>query len=283
VSQAFDKKKYPPYPEIWGYDLLDNPMIPNGYENTYPLLADNGDIVFRLRKCIKNCNDFPYKHEFTYLMLWFFEAKVDLVSDSVEYMKKNKLVDYFELTSYRRKNILFSDGTQITSYEQHRGSLCQINRLYEVVFLKGKPDPGEELSIDTKNVEKFSIIGGNSTISRHIDKEDGYCERGGPVGGELNYLQLYPFMEYVQLNDDTFFVRSNTLIVRLDRNFNTKFKPQHDIELIPGKVIKGNFFVLPYSKIEELDNKVAKNNDHGTQGLHDELLLYLYRRQINKR
>jgi hypothetical protein len=56
----------------------------------------------------------------------------------------------------------------------------------------------------------------------------------------------------------------------------------HDVELAYKKIIKGNFFVLPYEKIKELIGKVAINNDHGVQGLHDELLLYLYGREENK-
>lgn len=101
-------------------------------------------------------------------------------------------------------------------------------------------------------------------------------------GGELIYQQLSTMKSIVGLKDGTFIASRGDLIIRFDGDFKTKFKPKQDIKIEYNEIIKGNFFVLPYEKIKELIGKVATNNDHGVQGLHDELLLYLYRREENK-
>ena len=138
------------------------------------------------------------------------------------------------------------------------------------------------MSHDDPQIKSYSIIGTQDFIYRYLDKEDDYCDRGGPGGGELIYQQLCPIDTIIGLGDDTFIASGGDFIIRLDSNLQTKFKAKRDVELAHNEIIKGNFFVLLYEKIEELDGKVMKDNNHGVQGLHDELLLYLYQRPENR-
>ncbi|MBA8666880.1 hypothetical protein H1Q59_03110 [Holosporaceae bacterium 'Namur'] len=270
-----DKSKYPPYPDVWGYDISEVTTRDNKSSFSSVYKALNGDIVFEVldkryneKGLIKN----------KYLILKFFEGKTEEVDNIKTYIKENNLERIYEISK-----IILKNGQHIESYYSTGGTLCQNNELLQNLLLKGQVKEGRDrLSIHDEDVEKVSIIAARPNISRSIDKEDGYCDRGGPGGGELIYEQLYFLpMGMIKLDDDTFITVSNHLAIRFDSNFKTKFKPKHDVCLSTTNdwCIKGNFFVIPYSIIEELDMKTTKDNDHGVQGLHDRILLYLYKQQ----
>ena len=40
------KKKYPPYPDIWGYDLSDYPAVKEGHAAIMSYYTPDGDIIF---------------------------------------------------------------------------------------------------------------------------------------------------------------------------------------------------------------------------------------------
>ena len=131
-------------------------------------------------------------------------------------------------------------------------------------------------------IKRYSIIGAEDFIYQYLEQPDGYDDRGGPGGGELIDQQLYPIRTIIGLGDGTFIASRGNFVLSFDSNLQTKFRAKRDVKLTCDKIIKGNFFVLPYEKIEELYKEVAFNNDHAVQELHDELLLYLYPRPENK-
>ena len=217
-------------------------------------------------------------------MLWFLAGKLEFTNDAIAYIEQHQLKDNIE------DKAELPNGQCIKTFYRSTGKLCQVNRISENFLIKG---PCAFLNDDDKviqyyvapektpEIKGYSVLKAANDIYSYIDKPDGLCDRGGPGGGEVIYTQLYPMQSIIGLKDGTFIIKSGDLLIRFDHNFNTKFIAKHDIELGYREVIKGNFFVLPYEKIEELRGIVAINNDHGVQGLHNELLLYLYRRQDN--
>lgn len=140
------------------------------------------------------------------------------------------------------------------------------------MFIKGKCSVlKDDKNIDkykiaaniTPEIMRYSIIGAQGNIYRYIDQLDGLCDRGGAGGGEVIYQQLYPMASVIGLEDGTFMVSRADLIISFDGDFKTKFKPKHDVEFAYEKIIKANFFILPYEKIQEFIGKVATNNDYG--------------------
>jgi hypothetical protein len=48
-AKELDKKKYPPYQEIWGYDLSEYAKFNNGDPSIDVELTPNGDLAFMFR------------------------------------------------------------------------------------------------------------------------------------------------------------------------------------------------------------------------------------------
>lgn len=274
-------KKYPSYPDVWGYDLSNYHATKTNKIYLEPYKSKDGDIVFLID--IKEGKGSSLEEKFdntTFIVIKFFGKSVNTIKGSDwQAFKLKNAIDNDSINPVDMKTIKLKDGSIIQPYSLPGGSVCQYNELAQKMLLKGKLKFNrEELSFYDEGVEKISIIGSTLDIWRYIDKGDGMCERGGPKGGELIYKQLYFLPSYIiDLHDDSFITYSANFIIRFDKNFVTKFKPNMHIDFGSKAIdhMKGNFFVVPYSKIEELDTKAAQDNDHAVQGLHDRLWLYL--------
>ena len=278
-------KKYPPYLDVWGYDLSNYQSAEEGHIGIDPYQSADGDIVFivNIDSLIATMdedktNTFEERYNNTkFVAIKFFKGEfINLKGKDLEGFKSKNNLKRVKSTD----TVTLHDDTMIQTHLLSGGNLCQYNELAQKVILKGKLMPNKtKLSFDDNDVEKISIIGSSLNIDRYIEKEDGLCDRGGPGGGELIYKQLY-FLpsEIIDLKDDTFIIFGKNFIIRFDKDFNTKFKNiQHTYPSSSSiDIMKGKFFVLPYSKIMELDVKTAQDHDHGVQGLHDRLWLYLY-------
>jgi len=105
------------------------------------------------------------------------------------------------------------------------------------------------------------------------------CKEGKECVNEVYFLAS----SFIKLEDDTFFTfdTSHYLFIRFDRDFKTKFKPQHTVKLEGGRELKGNFYVLPYSKIKYFLENIAtwytgEYNDEVNRRLDRQFLDWLY-------
>lgn len=278
------KKKYPPYPDIWGYDLSDYPAVKEGHAAIRSYYTQDGDIIFRFKAEYSDKPPHSKENpEIKFLNLKFFEGKFFEVKDFDKYEKENKLGS----TSTPYGQVKLKDGSIIKSFYNPGGRQCNANEYLQYSLIKGKLKPGEEfLSFYDEGVEKVSIL---ATMSKPyldmITDDHALCSPGGRRGLQVFQRLLY-FLpsDIIGLQDDTFIALypAQGLIIRFDKNFQTKFKPQHDtyFENMGKKYkIKGNFFVIPYSKIEELYEETLEDKDYRIKGLHDRILFYLYEEQ----
>ncbi len=197
---------------------------------------------------------------------------IDVPNDLDAFTKQHGLTHTGDL------NIKFKDGTIIRTYYDTAGKFSPMNSLVRVKLLKGIPGDNGILTSYSKDVEVYSVIGAMPNIFRGFDFPGGW---EFPKNSEIVYRQLYYMAtQFIKLKDETFltFDSGRNLIIRFDKNLKTKFKPQHGISRTD---IKRNFFVIPYSVIEGIDEKVRQENEPWTQATHDRLLQYFEEQEKN--
>jgi len=273
-------KKYPPYPEVWGYDISDYQAVQDNNTLISAYSAPDGEIIFTFVS-----EDTPYgyikdedfKEKRRYKAIKFFEGKIIDIGTSKD---RGAFVKDNHLKRIGGASITLKDGTVIKREYGSTGRFCPDNSLVRVRLVKSKPETGDGyIGKYAKDAERFSIIGAMPNIFRfRATKGEDPC----PRSAEINYRQLY-FLpgEFIQLEDDTFiaYETDKNLIIRFDRNIDTKFKPQHGIK--GTKIRDKNFFVIPYSVIEALNQKVLDNDEEWIQGAHDRLLKYLEQQETS--
>ncbi|MCE2992408.1 MAG: hypothetical protein LW825_05800 [Candidatus Jidaibacter sp.] len=240
------KPKYPPYPDVWGYDISDDVDIYSA-ASSYIEKRANGDYTI-----------FYYdKNGIGYNIINTFERE------------KKKFPDWKELDKY-----LNSSGKRMFSGESRFASLS-----------------------DGKLISTSEKLPGSSTYYWCVRRNDGFldekdneyelspigitsrCKQGKECVNEVYFLAS----SFIKLEDDTFFTfdTSHYLFIRFDRDFKTKFKPQHTVKLEGGRELKGNFYVLPYSKIKYFLENIAtwytgEYNDEVNRRLDRQFLDWLY-------
>ena len=266
---AATPKAYPPYPDIWGYDLSNFPAIKwqSASVEGYPM--DNGDIWFLITYSYdtKFLADFSDdESNFKYMLIKFFKGEQIELSEKgrenfFKIINKQKL---FSKPSYNQE-FIFSDNSKLKFSPNHSSSKCFSPDFYDQYFLK----------TDSKGQEKrFSILEAASQVTILFD--GGLGER---CGAPFYYQKLRTLSVIIPLKDDTFIVFDNgsNLILRFNKNFETKFKPVTSVK-IQGNYIMRNFFVIDYSVIENLEKEYPGNCIPFYQNIHDGLLSYFHKK-----
>ncbi|MDF3046894.1 MAG: hypothetical protein K0R73_12 [Candidatus Midichloriaceae bacterium] len=222
ASAGKSKLKYPPYPDVWGYDITDD--------------VDTSSVVpLHIEKRLDG----------DYTIFYRDKDKVSYNVISVFKKEKKKFPNWKELDKYldskgkrmfsgEKQFVALSDGKVIDSNSKLPGS--SIHCLY----VRRTTD-----DFESKNNEyELSPIG---VATR--------CKEGKECVNEVYFLAL----SLIKLEDETFFAfdTSYHLFIRFDRDFKTKFKPQHKVRLDANRELRSNFYVLPYSKIEHFFEYVA--------------------------
>ncbi len=87
----------------------------------------------------------------------------------------------------------------------------------------------------------------------------------------------------IKLDDDTFiaynFTMLNGAILRLNKNIETKFRSEHEIDIGFENPLKSNLYIVPYSVLKDLEKQTSSEQDYMIQGVHYRLLTYLYNEQ----
>jgi hypothetical protein len=249
------ERRYPPYPDVWGHDLMEDFNLESPTSLTETLMH-NGDYLLEYPGIRANGND--------------------------------KIKGYAFLFFFEKKKRFFEDGDAATKYSRSIG--FEYNPIKPYITLRDK-------KVIDLNIKPYVIIKYNRTNSVHAFyarmtdesfKNSDYEVSPIGIATYCDAKQVCASRAYslacriIKLKDDTFFLFNPDyyLFLRFDRNFKTKFKPQHTVKLDNNRELKSNFYVLPYSKVNYFFEHVAT----GYTGQYDEdinrqFLDYLYQEE----
>jgi hypothetical protein len=243
-SAAKTKVKYPPYPDVWGYDILDDVDTSDIVSLHIGKMTDDDYTIFYSDKDGTSYNIINvFKGEKKRFSSW---EELDKYLDSRGGRFHPGSAPYASL----------SDGKVIDINSKLLGS-----SIYCLCVRRTTDD------FKTENNEyELSAIG----IAPHCKEGKGCVNRAYFLAQEL-----------IELKDDTFFAFDPHyyLFIRFDRDFKTKFKPQHTVKLDGNRELKSNFYVLPYSKIAYFFEHVAvgyTGEYPESDDIHRQFLDYLY-------
>ncbi|RZI47443.1 hypothetical protein EDM53_01880 [Rickettsiales endosymbiont of Peranema trichophorum] len=273
------KKKYPPYPDIWGYNFSEN----HGGSGIY--LAPDGEVVVSFSKCsCKGCCEGKEKQwigELVYYVRKFFEGTDIKIGDAIardQFIKDNGLKDTWKIPD---NEITLRNGITVLASCSGTGRLCRHNEMRQCTLIKGRKQPGDDRVYKYhEGVESFYVVVLQDDISTEVSETEDYCECRALGTTFYNQLSFFP-NRLVPLDDNTFLAggsngSGSTAIVRFDQNMNSKFQLSGSVELAPGEIIEGRIFAIPSSAIDGDYAELCVKEYDGIQGLHDLLLLYLY-------
>ncbi len=262
----------PPYPQVWGYDLSTLPAMKYGATSISAHPMQDGDIWFLVTQSytVKPSMESSEKcvNE-KYLLIKFFKNEKITLSEK-ERIELFKIIDKDgDPTKYKYdQEFHFSDKSKFKFCSNNSGGKYFCPDFYEQYFLKTSPQ-GQE--------SKHSILVAEPQVKMWVDGG-----AGDRSGAPFYYQKLRLIRNIIPLKDDTFVVFENgsSLILRFNKDFKTKFKPETPIR-IQGTDVMRNFFVIDYSVIEDLEEKHLGSPGPFFQNLHDNLLSY-FQEKYNK-
>lgn len=265
-----DSPKYPPYPDVWGTDLYDYAEEDSASGIMSTELDQNGDYVFTT---ISKRTDEENEHAFFNLSYFFSGKNIDIHGDKIGKYSDEKQLSYVWPRNYLGYDdelqtvIKFSCKNMVYGSNSKDGNLFGEKndriRLCAIRTGPSKPDWHGVLTEDGTKVKTYTFLGA------HIKKD-----------GKIKVYSIGDAL--IKLKDDSFLVYDSDeyLVIRFDKNLNTKFKPKRDIPLGDGRILKGNFFILPYEKTKYFYEHVVKNyTGELTQDIAKQWLEYLYKLQ----
>jgi len=232
---ALAKKSYPPYPEVWGYDISDDFNKSSGLSFDISRMK-NGDYILYYPSLPDVSKAGAYD-----TAIHFFEGakrKFSGLKALSKYM--NSLGE--ASTRKIRSHIVLKDGKIIDvnvnnrAYMKHHNNHNRLHYYY------------------IKRIDDFE--NGNADYELSAIGIATFCEDNGACKNWAYFLAP----QLLELKDDTFFAFDDDyyLFIRFDRDFKTKFKPQRTIKLDDTRELKSNFYVIPYSKVEYFFDHLAR-------------------------
>ncbi|MFI4937260.1 MAG: hypothetical protein ACHQJ6_01970 [Candidatus Berkiellales bacterium] len=262
-EQALPSKSSPPYPNVWGYDLSEYPAVKWGLAGKHAYRMEDGDIWFIITYSYKTVTSLKKRNtdftDYKYILLKFFKGEqIELNEEEAKKLRSN-LRDKKLITS---EKVNFKNGSTLKTVFKSSPKLCFI------------PDfqLGYMLKTDVNGLEtKYSILGASTQVEMISDMAR--CEH---QGSPFLYQRLYLLYKLIDLGDDTFiaFTDGSNLILRFNKNLETKFKPVTPVRTRDGNIILRNFFVIDYAIIEDLKSKNILKDVPLSQTIHDELIEY---------
>lgn len=251
AAQAETAKKYPPYPDVWGYEL----PYPEEHHRDARLgvyRMENGDVfvsyvkhrVTSLRKD-GTCCDFKSSYAGFY---FFSREKHNMTTREFNAFGQQHRANRVGFRDYEK--IILKDGDSIS-----RGgtthSRCYVSFPY---YLVKKDSRGEVIA------RKSLLYLRDTPRERPINP---YCEGAGGLSRIHERVDSGVF-NLVPLADNTFLVFEpyGNLIIRLDDNLNTKFQDPH-------------VFLVDTEIIENMAKKLAEEGEYNNQTINDAVARYL--------
>lgn len=255
-SHAEEKvKKYPPYPEVWGYEF---PWPRNDREDSFIGVrkADNGDyiVTYISKETVirhKKTENLDYFTEWAVLH-FFSKDKISFSANQTDDLDKY-IIKYPEVKHKMPDGIILSDGTVIKQVNICPSGRC-IDPFY-CLYIEIMDGRNNTLA------KKMLLYLYDKSVKKHIDK---YCERNQDYGN--NYVKRgvsNAYAKFVLLEDDTFLLydMEGNYIIRFDKFFNTR-----------SSLINKKLFILDRSEYENLRAKIIKTDD---QSQNDAIIKYL--------
>ncbi len=248
LLHAEEAKKYPPYPDVWGYEFPwpEENRRDSGIR-VYKLPDDNYNYIVSYMKKIDqfkrkdgSCCDHIIQRE----SVSFFSGKA-LTEDEDKKIKKKPI---------KYEQIVFNNGSLI---EQETAGLSRCADQLDRHILK-KDKNGNVI------MKKMLLYLNDKPIKRHIPVNP-HCERNWDYNENKDYIServANVYAQFVPLEDDTFLLYDSfgNIIVRFDKDFNTK-----------SGLMNKRVFLIDEKVIRELRNK-SKGDD---QSQNDAIYKYL--------
>lgn len=266
--QPKTNKIYPPYPDVWGYDLSEFPAMKWGLAGVEAYAMDDGDFWFVIGYSYENTKPMEARASMTnrqYMLIKFFKGE----KIKLNVQERNQL---FKVTEGKEipislfaPPIKFKDGSTLAVYNGSRPNMCFTPDFYADYLIK---------TDGQGNTKKYSILEAAPQVDVYID--EGLCEENA---APFLYQKLHTLHHLIPLKDDTFLVFENggSLILRFDKELKTKFTPVSPTVIHYGDYINRNFFVIEYSLIEELHKKIIDEEVPLYQSIHDTLLQHFHK------
>ncbi|MBN9287987.1 MAG: hypothetical protein BGO43_00575 [Gammaproteobacteria bacterium 39-13] len=257
------QKFFPPYPDVWGYDISDFPAMREGLADVDAYRMSDGDIWFVIDYSFKYKDPMKYHVGYKdekYILLKFFKGEqIELDAEQLRELS-NELEG--KKISKADSQVNFKDGSFLKVDPGTGAARCLPPNFIRHFYI---------LSDVEKNEKKFSILAASPHVK--VSRDGDMCD---VRGAEFFYGKLDFLGNLIDLGDDTFIVYagSASLILRFDQNLQTKFKSINPMAIRYQNLASHNFFVIDYSVIEQLEKKSADLKMPFYQTVHDELLLY---------
>ena len=217
------QEKYPPYPEVWGYEL-PYPSEVDRFSLIKPFKNDNGDLLFAYieKKAIRKSKNGIADKELYPAIVNFFANKSRSLSKS-EYKKFWKDNRSMRMRPNPWQKITFDNGTYIRQRGTGGGNCYGPYRYY--LERRGKNNTVVARKTLAYLMPSLMKIPLNPSCG---DGEGTIIERVA-----AGYLKV------INLEDDTFLVyeADGNVILRLDNKFKTKFPMNNNVFLIDTNVI----------------------------------------------
>lgn len=258
------ENSHPPYADVWGYDLSEIPAMKWGESNVSAYKMDDGDIWFIISysyKKLDSLNYFSRDTDCKYALIKFFKGEQNILSEKeIEQIYKiteNKEIEF----DYPSKKIYFKDGSSLETYYGLMPKKSYIPDFCRNYLIK------KDFNGDQK---KYTVLVATPQVTIHQDNSDA-------KDVAFLYQKLRSLTRIISLRDDTFIVFENgeNLILRLDKNFKTRFKPMTSVYL-SGNYIMRNFFIMDSSVIDHLISRFSNQSGRTYQNVHDALLELLH-------
>jgi len=270
-----ERKTYPPYPDVWGYDLSEYPAFKWGGGDVRAYRMEDGDIWFiistdyKIEDPLKRFSAKGKHFDEKYILIKFF--KQELIELTKE--ERSKLFNNFsgdQRVGYSTSRLVtFKTGETLEIDSAPTPKLCFVPDFISHYLIKTNADGIEK---------KYTILASSPQVQ--VSRDRASCE---VQGAPFLYQKLYFLPGFlIGLEDDTFLVFDvgSNLILRFDKNMSTSFQPRNPV-FIQGEYINRNFFVLDYSVIKELQDKYISEPIPLFQTVHDALLVYLENKFAN--
>lgn len=243
LSFGQQEKKYPPYPDVWGYEF---PWP--GKENRYVAMdiakMPDGDYMVTY---VKSWEEKVNKYEG---ILFFTGKKRNITrSDYNEFWKKNK-------EKVREGKVNFVNESIIAETSGCAASKCCPLWSHFIT----KKDKKDEFIVRTNLIY---IVDKPVKIPVNL-----YCEHNNTLKKDYVNARALEIKDisYVPLEDGTFFVIDTwgNLIVRFDENLNTK-----------SELLNSRVFLVDRKVIEDIRYELQKENKYNDQTLTDAIYEYV--------
>jgi len=224
---------------------------------------DDGDIWFIISTDYKTEDPLKKKINEKYVLIKFFKKELTELTKEERWKLSDAFLEKKHIGYTASRSVTFKSGEALAIDYDPAPKLCFVPDFISHYLVKA----GEN-----GNNKKYTILASSPQVK--IWQDRARCEA---QGASFLYQKIYFLPQFlISLEDDTFlfFGVGSNLILRLDKDLNTHFKPKNPI-LIQGEYIDRNFFVLDYSIIEKLQSKYISESVPLYQTIHNALLIYL--------